>query len=109
MKSFCAIPLTSPLRRLGALHFASHEEDAFGAADVAFLQELSRQVALAVDNTLHHEAAQRAQEELAHEPDRLRLLLEVNNALLSNLQHRALFRALAACARRAVAHASTDA
>src|SRR5256885_12493538 len=35
-----------------------------------------------------HEAAQRAQEELAHERDRLRLLLEVNNALVSNLEHR---------------------
>src|SRR5439155_1300061 len=77
MKSFCAIPLTSPLRRLGALHFASHEEDAFGAADVAFLQELSRQVALAVDNTLHHEAAQRAQADLAA------LESEVGHALLA--------------------------
>src|SRR5205809_7433558 len=108
MKSFCAIPLTSPLRRLGALHFASHEEDAFGAADVAFLQELSRQVALAVDNTLHHEAAQRAQEELAHERDRLRLLLEVNNALVSNREHRTLFSALATCVRRVVAHDYTS-
>jgi formate hydrogenlyase transcriptional activator len=60
MKSFCAIPLTSPLRRLGALHFASHEKNAFCEADVEFLQQLSGQVALAVDNTLHHEAAQRA-------------------------------------------------
>src|SRR5207253_1915095 len=99
---------TSPLRRLGALHFASHEGDAFGEADVAFLQELSRQVALAVDNTLHHEAAQRAQEGLAHERDRLRLLLEVNNALVSNLEHRALFSALATCVRRVVAHDYTS-
>src|SRR5205814_527441 len=36
MKSFCAIPLTSPLRRLGALHFASHEEDAFDMWAIEF-------------------------------------------------------------------------
>src|SRR5256885_17228819 len=55
-----------------------------------------------------HEAAQRAQEELAHERDRLRLLLEVNNALVSNLEHRALFSALATCVRRVVAHDYTS-
>jgi formate hydrogenlyase transcriptional activator len=108
MKSFCAIPLTSPLRRLGALHFASHREDAFGAADVEFLVKLSSQVALAVDNTLHHEAAQRAQDELARKGERLRLLLEVNNALVSNLESRALFSAIAACLRRVVAHDYTS-
>src|SRR5262245_7388652 len=104
MKSYCAIPLTSPLRRLGALHFASHERDAFADADVEFLEKLCSQVALAIDNTLHHEAAQRAQAELARERDGLRLLLEVNNALVSNLETRALFAAISTFLRRVVAH-----
>jgi len=104
MRSFCAFPLTSPLRRLGALGFSSREEDAFRFADVEFLQQLTNQVALAVDNTLHHEAAQQAQQELAWERDQLRLLLEINNALVSNLEPRALFSAIASCLRRVVAH-----
>jgi len=108
MRSFCVLPLTSPLRRLGALGFASAEEDAFADADVELLQQLTRQVALAVDNTLHHEAAQRAQQELARERDRLRLLLEVNNALVSNLEPRALFSAIATCLRRVVSHDYTS-
>ena len=108
MRSFCAIPLISPLRRLGALHFASHLPDAFAAADVEFLQKLGGQVALAVDNTLHHEAAQRAQDELARKGERLRLLLEVNNALVSNLESRALFSAISTCLRRVVAHDYTS-
>ena len=108
MRSFCVLPLTSPLRRLGALSFASGEEDAFGEADVEFLQQLTSQVALAVDNVLHHEAAQRAQQELARERDRLQLLLEVNNALVSNLEPRALFRAIATCLRRVVSHDYTS-
>ncbi|TMA80591.1 MAG: GAF domain-containing protein [Deltaproteobacteria bacterium] len=108
MRSFCILPLTTPLRRLGGLSFASQEEDAFSEADVDVLQELTSQVALAVDNTLHHEAAQRAQRQLASERDRLRLLLEVNNALVSNLEPRALFSAIASCLRRVVAHDYTS-
>ncbi|TMA48435.1 MAG: GAF domain-containing protein [Deltaproteobacteria bacterium] len=108
MRSLCILPLTTPLRRLGGLSFASQDEDAFSDADVEVLQELTSQVALAVDNTLHHETAQRAQQELASERDRLRLLLEVNNALVSNLEPRALFSAIATCLRRVVAHDYTS-
>src|SRR5881396_1644391 len=108
MRSFCILPLTTPLRRLGGLSFASQDEDAFSEADVEVLQELTSQVALAVDNTLHHEAARQAQQQLACERDRLELLLEVNNALVSNLEPRALFSAIATCLRRVVAHDYTS-
>src|SRR5205809_3190165 len=108
MRSFCVLPLTTPLRRLGGLSFASQDEDAFSDSDVEVLQELTSQVALAVDNTLHHEAARQAQQQLACERDRLELLLEVNNALVSNLEPRALFSAIATCLRRVVAHDYTS-
>src|SRR5436309_692058 len=108
MRSFCVLPLTTPLRRLGGLSFASQDEDAFSDSDVEVLQELTSQVALAVDNTLHHEAARQAQQQLACERDRLELLLEVNNALVSNLEPRALFGAIATCLRRVVAHDYTS-
>src|SRR5437773_6379947 len=71
MRSCCVLPLTTPLRRLGGLSFASQDEDAFSDSDVEVLQELTTQVALAVDNTLHHEAARQAQQQLACERDRL--------------------------------------
>ncbi|HYC23918.1 MAG TPA: sigma 54-interacting transcriptional regulator [Candidatus Bathyarchaeia archaeon] len=108
MRSFCVLPLTSPLRRLGGLSFSCRDENAFRPADVELLQQFTRHVALAVDNTLHHEAAQRAQQDLARERDRLQLLLEVNNALVSNLERRALFSAIAACLRRVLAHDYTS-
>jgi formate hydrogenlyase transcriptional activator len=108
MRSFCILPLTTPLRRLGGLSFASRDEDAFSDTDVEVLQELTNQVALAVDNTLHHEAALRAQQQLACERDHLQLLLEVNNALVSNLEPRALFSAISSCLRRVVAHDYTS-
>src|SRR5881396_1510836 len=108
MRSFCVLPLTTPLRRLGGLSFASQDEDAFSDSDVEVLQELTTQVALAVDNTLHHEAARQAQQQLACERDRLQLLLEVNNALVSNLEPRVLFSEIATCLRRVVAHDYTS-
>jgi formate hydrogenlyase transcriptional activator len=108
MKSVCVLPLTSPLRRLGGLGFASRDEDAFSPADVEMLQQLTSRVALAVDNTLHHEAAQQAQRQLAQERDRLHLLLGVNNALVSNLEPHALFKAIFQCLRRVIAHDYTN-
>jgi formate hydrogenlyase transcriptional activator len=108
MRSACMLPLTSPLRRLGGLAIASRDADAFPEDDVEFLRQLAGQIALAVDNALHHEAAEQAQRELRHERDRLQLLLEVNNALASSLERRALFSAISACLRRVIAHEYTS-
>jgi len=108
IRSFCVLPLTTPLRRLGGLAFGSRDADAFSDDDIEILQEVATHVALAVDNTLHHEAAQRAQDQLARKRDRLQLLLEVNNALVSNLDRRELFSAISRCLRRVVAHDYTS-
>jgi formate hydrogenlyase transcriptional activator len=108
MHSACFLPLTSPLRRLGGLSIASHHADAFAAAEIGFLQQLTSQIALAVDNALHHEAAEQAQRELRHDRDRLQLLLDVNNAVASTLEPRALFSAISKCLRRVVAHEYTS-
>jgi formate hydrogenlyase transcriptional activator len=104
MHSFCAFPLTSPLRRLGALGFTSREEDAFRHVDTQFLQQLTNEVALAVDNTLHQQTAEQAQQQLRHERDRLQVLLEINNALVANLDPTALFGEITTRLRRVVAH-----
>jgi formate hydrogenlyase transcriptional activator len=104
MRSFCVFPLTSPLRRLGALGFTSRERDAFREVDTDFLQQLTNEVALAVDNTLHKDSAELAERQLRHERDRLRVLLDINNALVSNLDPRALFGEVAASLRRVVPH-----
>jgi formate hydrogenlyase transcriptional activator len=100
VKSFCAVPLTTAQRRLGALGFGSLQEVAYDGADVEFLQQVARQVAVAVDNVLNYESAQAAEQLLRHERDRLRLLLEVNNAVVSRLDLREVFTATTAYLRR---------
>ncbi len=100
INSFCCVPLTTAVRRLGAIGFASLQKGVYGEADAEFLQQVGKQVAVAVDNALNNESAQSAQRQLAHERDRLRLLLEVNNAVVSTLDLRDLFATIATSLHR---------
>jgi formate hydrogenlyase transcriptional activator len=104
VQSFCAVPLTTALRRLGAMGFGSFQRRAYQAAELDFMQQVAKQVAVAVDNVLHDESAQSSQQQLTHERDRVRLLLEVNNAVVSHLDLDDLFTAVSACLRTVIQH-----
>ena len=104
VKSFCALPLTTSLRRLGALVFGSVEEHAYSESDLFFLQQITNQVAVAVDNALNYESAECARRELEQERDQLRLLLEVNNAVFTILEVRQLVKAIASSLQRVLHH-----
>ncbi len=108
IRSFCLLPLTTAQRRLGALAFASVKMGAYNEADLEFLRQVAAQVAVAVDNALNFQDAQVYQEQLSRERDRLRLLLEVNNALVSNLDLRELLKQIATCLRRVIHHDYTS-
>ena len=104
MRSLCVVPVTTALRKLGALAFGSTQEEAYSEVDVAFLQQVARQVAVAVDNALNFETAQSIQQQLKEQRDRLSLLLEVNNAVVSALDLHELLNAVSASLRRLVPH-----
>jgi formate hydrogenlyase transcriptional activator len=97
IRTYCLLPLSTAQRRIGALTFGSITRDAYTADDIEFMQQVAKQVAVAVDNALNHEAAALYEQQLARERDRLRLLLTVNNAALTNLEPDELFRAISAC------------
>ena len=100
VKSLCVLPLTTAQRRLGAMAFGSAETCVYDEDQLRFLEQVAKQVAVAVDNVLNYQDAQAYQRQLARERDRLRLLLEVNNTMVSNLEPRQLFEAISACVRR---------
>jgi formate hydrogenlyase transcriptional activator len=100
IKSCSVVPLTTPYRRLGAMIFGSQRYNDYNCGDLKFLEQVAKQVAVAVDNTLRQQDAQRLQAELKHERDRLRLLLDLNNNMVSNLDLRAVLRAISASIRR---------
>jgi formate hydrogenlyase transcriptional activator len=104
LQSYCVVPVTTALRRLGAMGFGSMHRRVYQEAEVAFMQHVAKQVAVAVDNVLHDESAQSAQRQLTRERDRVRLLLEVNNAVVSYLSLDELFPCVSACLRKVIQH-----
>lgn len=98
--SACVLPLTTAHRRLGCLIIGSHVPQAYSEDEVRFLGLVANQVAVAMDDALHLDASLRAQGELQREKDRLKLLLDLNNSVVSNLELRELLRAVSASVRR---------
>jgi formate hydrogenlyase transcriptional activator len=104
IQSLCVVPVTTALRKLGALAFGSRVGAAYSEIDVIFLQQVARQVAVALDNALNFEQVQSVQQQLTEERDRLRLLLEVNNTIVSVLDLHQLLNAVSASLRHLVPH-----
>lgn len=102
IKCFCVLPLTSAGRRLGTLGFGSGRECAYGQTDMKFLGQVAKQVAVAVDNALNFEQTEEARCQLERERDRLRLVLAVNNAVVTALDLRELFGIIAKCLRQVI-------
>jgi formate hydrogenlyase transcriptional activator len=104
VQSYCLFPLTTAVRRLGAMGFGRKSPGGFGESELEFLQQVVKQVAVGVDNVLNAEAALASQQQLAHERDRQQLLLEINNAVVSHLDLDDLFPAVSACLRKVIQH-----
>ncbi len=93
LRSMCALPLSTAHRRLGSLVIASRLPDAYADDDVRFLSLAAAQIALAMDDARNFRESQRAEE-------RLRLLLDLTNRVVSNLDLRELLREVSASIRR---------
>jgi GAF domain-containing protein len=83
IRSLCVVPATTALRKLGALAFGSRLESAYAENDVIFLQQVARQVAVAVDNALNFEQAQSVQTQLKEERDRW-ACLDISSLLIQS-------------------------
>ncbi|HTW64153.1 MAG TPA: sigma 54-interacting transcriptional regulator [Bryobacteraceae bacterium] len=93
------LPLTTAQHRLGALMFGFQSGVPL-ESQLDFMRQVSAQVAVAVDNALNFENAEKYQRQLARERDRLQVLLEITTALVSELDIRELFPTVTACLRR---------
>jgi formate hydrogenlyase transcriptional activator len=97
VKSGCTAPLIAQGRALGALSMVSRREDAFTKDDADLLTQIAREVAIAVDNALNFERARAAEEQARRQSERLQLLLEINNAVISNRDLPSLLRTISTC------------
>lgn len=93
LQSVCAFPLSTAHRRLGSLVIASMHRDAYTRDEVRFCNLVADQIALAMDDAINFRASQQAQE-------RLQLLLDLTNKVVSNLNLRDVLREISANIRR---------
>ena len=93
LQSVCAFPLTTPSRRLGSVVIASMRRDAYSPEEVRFCSLVASQIALAMGDAINFRASQQAQE-------RLQLLLDLTNKVVSKLDLREVLREISANIRR---------
>jgi formate hydrogenlyase transcriptional activator len=104
VRSGCAVPLLCHDKIVGSIALASLRESAFTEDDVDLLMQIAAQVAIAVDNAQNFQKAQLAQEQMSRERDRSQLLLEINNAVVSNLDLSDLLKSISASLHRVIHH-----
>lgn len=100
VRCVCTLPLTTAHSKVGTLAFASKAPDIYTGEEVHFLSVVAEQIALAFDNALHFAAAQASQQQLLKKSERVGLLLELTNHVVSNLDFRDLLRAVVTSTRR---------
>jgi formate hydrogenlyase transcriptional activator len=66
-QSFCFVPLTTARGRLGSMGFLSLQKEAYSDPDVKFLQQVTQQVAVAVENALAFQQVAELKDKLAKE------------------------------------------
>jgi len=106
--SFAAVPLTTAQHRLGVIGFGRYVPEGMGDVEVDFMKRVAAQVAVAVDNALNFEAAQAYQKQLARERDRLQVLLEINNLLVSTRDVTELFKGIVSSLKPVIQHDYTS-
>jgi formate hydrogenlyase transcriptional activator len=92
-------PVSTAQKRYGFLSVTKLQEEEFTLEDVELLRSLASHVAVAVECALARDNAQLYQRQVVKERDRLRLLLEINNHIVSKLDINELFRAASASIR----------
>jgi formate hydrogenlyase transcriptional activator len=102
VRSFCSMPLTTPRRRLGAFSLGNAAPNAYSSDQLEIQKLAASLVAVAVENALNYQDAMELQQQVAHERDRMKLLLDVNNAVVSNLSLTELFKVIPSRVRLAM-------
>jgi len=107
IRSFYLFPISTSSRRLGVLAVAVDKTRTFGKDELELTGFVASQLAMSLDRALAFESANEYQRELVRERDRLKLLLEINNYVVSRLETDDFFRAASASIRRFLGNDAT--
>jgi formate hydrogenlyase transcriptional activator len=108
VRSLAMVPLTTAQHRLGAMGFGRLVPQVITDTELQFMQRVGSQVAVAVDNALNFQTSQAYQIQLARERDRLQVLLDVNNVLVSTRELTELFRGIVSSLEKVIHHDYTS-
>jgi len=108
VRSLAILPLTTAQHRLGAMGFGRLVPQRVTDTELQFMERVASQVAVAVDNALNFATSQAYQSQLARERDRLQVLLEINNVLITSREVPELFRGIVKTLERAIHHDYTS-
>jgi formate hydrogenlyase transcriptional activator len=108
VRSLAILPLTTAQHRLGSMGFGRIVPQRITDTEVQFMQRVAGLVAVAVDNALNFETSQAYQTQLARERDRLQVLLEVNNVLVTSRELPEVFRSIVSTLKRVIHHDYTS-
>jgi formate hydrogenlyase transcriptional activator len=92
-------PVSTCQQRYGILVVTKDRGQQFVPEDVELLRSLASHVAVALECALARDCAEQYQRQVVKERDRLRLLLEINNHIVSKLDINELFRSASASIR----------
>jgi formate hydrogenlyase transcriptional activator len=95
IKSYSCFPLTTAQKRLGALGLGTFKLQPCEEKDLRLLQRMAELISLAIENVQGRQALQQ-------EKERTQMLLEVNAALVSNLDLPELFPAISGFIRKVI-------
>lgn len=93
-------PISTLRQKLGALVFGNSKGEEFNSDDIDLMTSVASHVAVVLESALAVDAAKQYQQQLAGERDRLRLLLEINNFVVSQLDINELFRSASVSIRK---------
>jgi formate hydrogenlyase transcriptional activator len=93
-QSLCVLPLNTTLHRLGAICFGREDQDAFSDDDVCFLSLIADYASLAIDDRLNFARSEAVRIQLENERTKLKLILDLNNSVVANLELRDVLQSI---------------
>ena len=101
-QSLCVLPLSAGVHRLGALCIGRSRPDAFSEQESSLLSLLSHYAALAINDRFNFDQSELVRAQLEEERTKLRLILDLNNSVVSNLELRDVLRSISPGIRKAM-------
>lgn len=94
IRSYCAVPMILAGKIIGTLNVGSDAKAQYSDEDAGFLRDVANQVALAVGNMTSYQAIAALNTKVERTAERYRTLLEINNAIITNLTQESLLNAI---------------